>query len=247
MTHYAGMIATEPHAVAAALAAQLVVDIQKTLEHRATARVVFSTGATPVATYAALRDHHRAALPWDRVCVQQLDEYCGLAPDDALRFSAFLREHLVQPLGTQFQTLTGAESAAALSDYDSKIAGAGGLDVVLFGVGVNGHLGFNEPGSSFVSATRRIALHASTRERIWVPPHGVVPQEAVTLGLATLCAARRVRVVALGAAKRDALTRGLLTSPSTDVPLSSLQGHPDVQFFLDAAAAPEGLTFRASV
>ncbi len=240
MTRYFGTIAASPKDVSFALAAQLVRDIQAVLAVRVSARVVFSTGATPVRTYEVLRQKYRTALPWQRVCVQQLDEYSGLAKNDARRFSIFLRAHLVGPLGTHFCELTGEESASDLVRYETDIAAAGGLDLVLYGVGVNGHLGFNEPGSAFASATRRVVLHESTRERI-TTEDGPAPHEAVTLGLGALNAAARVRVVALGAAKRDALTRGLLEPPHIDMPLSSLQAHPDVQFYMDAAAAPHGL------
>ena len=241
MTHYAGLIASDSQAASAALAAQLVTDIQSILVHRSHARVVFSTGATPVETYALLRERYYEALPWERVCVQQLDEYSGLPVADPRRFSTFLQTHLIKPLGTQFRGLNGDESALELSRYEADIAAAGGLDLVLYGVGVNGHLGFNEPGSSLLSATRRVALHESTRSRIDAQ-QGPAPLEAVTLGLATLNAARKVRVVALGAAKCEALARGLLEAPTIEMPLSCLQAHPDVQFFLDKAAAPLGLT-----
>ncbi len=227
----------DPATLAAALAAQLVADLQAVLVVRAQAQVVFSTGATPIATYAELRRRHLHALDWRRVQLWQMDEYRGLPPVDLRRFSTFLRAHLIAPLQLPHRLLTGGENAAQLHAYEAAIAAAGGLDLVLYGVGINGHLGFNEPGSPFDAPTRQVVLHASTTARI-EPVAGLRPQRAVTLGLGVLNAARRLRVVAWGPAKRPALVRGLLQSPDPQTPLSSVQAHPDLHVFVDAAAAP---------
>ncbi len=223
--------------VATAVAACLVADLRAILAGGGIAQVVFPTGMTPVRTYEQLAVVHRQALPWSRVHLCQMDEYLGLSPTDPRKFSLFLQKHLVAPLGCQLRPLRGAESDEEMRVYEQEIIQAGGLDLVLYGVGVNGHLGFNEPGSSFSSPSRRVQLHQSTRDHIDTRA-GEAPSEAVTLGLAVLNAARRARVIALGSQKRRAIAAGLLHPPSVDMPLSSLQHHHDLRVFVDVAACP---------
>ncbi|RYF12535.1 MAG: hypothetical protein EOO40_01030 [Deltaproteobacteria bacterium] len=238
---YQGLIAAHPNAVAAALARCLVADLRGVLSRKQVVCAVLPTGATPLLTYEHLRRDHATSLDWTRVRLYQLDEYVGLSDGDPRCFRDFLLQQLVQPLHTDFRGLQGDETTAQMHDHEQEIGRAGGLDLVLYGVGVNGHLGFNEPGSSFCVASRRVALHASTRARI-DPKAGPVPTEAVTLGLGVLNAAPHVRVVATGSSKRPAITQGLLEAPSIEMPLSSLQGlHHKVRFFFDQAACPPGL------
>ena len=234
---YDGYVGQSPADVSTAAAAQLIQDLRAVLDVKPWASVVFSTGATPVQTYRILREQYREQVAWPRVRVFQLDEYVGLHADDSRRFSTFLRHQLIVPLGAASRLLSGDESDVQMLAYEQEIREAGGLDLVLYGVGVNGHLGFNEPGSAFDVASRRVRLDASTVERIETRT-GAAPTEAVTLGLGILNAARRIRVMALGPNKRDALQRGLLEAPTTEVPLSSLQTLHDVQFFIDTQACP---------
>jgi glucosamine-6-phosphate deaminase len=221
-------------------AACLVADIIDLLRHKRQVQVVFSTGETPLQTYAALREHHRHALAWQRVTLYQMDEYCGLAAGDPRRFQAYLREQLVDPLGLTSHLLRGDETDAQMQQYEAALVQGGGLDVLLYGVGVNGHLGFNEPGTRFTAASRRVQLAPSTVAQI-DPAPGPVPQTAVTLGLQVLNQARRIRVMALGAKKQAALTAGLLQPPDVAVPLSSLQACEQVRYYFDPAACPTDL------
>ena len=226
--------------LAAQAAACVVADISSLLRHQKQVQVVLSTGQTPLQTYAVLRDQHRHAIAWERVTLYQMDEYCGLVADDPRRFQAYLRKHLIDPLGLQSRLLRGDETDEQMQQYEATIVQGGGLDIVLYGVGVNGHLGFNEPGTSFTAASRRVRLAPSTVAQI-DPIPGPVPQAAVTLGLRVLNQARHIRVIALGAKKQVAIAAGLLQPPDTAVPLSSLQACAQVRYFFDASACPAAL------
>lgn len=130
----------------------------------------------------------------------------------------------------------GAE--AAVIAHEERIVSGGGLDAIILGLGRNGHLGFNEPGSEETSTARVLDLDAiSIRANgewfggAYAPAHGA------TVGLSTILSARRVMLLAFGAAKADAV-RAMRSGPrSTACPASFLQGHPDVHIFLDEAAA----------
>lgn len=217
------------------VADQLVRDLRELLDEKQHPVVVLSAGLTPVLVYALLRTRHRAAVPWKRLRMVQMDEYCGLDEAGKGVFRAFLQASVVGPLGLRASLLDGAETPLELAGHEHRIRSMGGIDLVLHGIGTNGHLGFNEPGTAFRSAARRVRLADSSRPTVMVP--GGIPVDGVTLGLGLLTAARRVRVMATGSAKRRAVRDALLGPLTTDCPASSLQGHPDVRWFLDRQAA----------
>jgi glucosamine-6-phosphate deaminase len=131
------------------------------------------------------------------------------------------------------------DPAAECARFVRLIAGAGGLDLAVLGIGVNGHIAFNEPGSPFVSRARLVELASSTRERYAArfASLDATPRHGLTLGIADLLAARAVLLLALGEAKAEAVALALEEFPGEDVPASALQRHPDVTVLLDRAAA----------
>jgi glucosamine-6-phosphate deaminase len=112
----------------------------------------------------------------------------------------------------------------------------------VLGIGRNGHIGFNEPGSQRGSRTRMVELDPSTREDAAAQFGGIskVPQRAITMGIATILEARRVRVLAFGAGKRDVVRRALADPIGPAMPATFLRGHPDVRLYVDRAAYPHG-------
>ncbi len=202
-----------------------------------------ATGATMVPVYAGLVAAHRAGkVSFRGVTSFNLDEYVGIAPGhpssyratmDALLFSQvdIDRARSFVPLGN------APDLAAEAARYEQAIRDAGGIDLQLLGIGRNGHIGFNEPGSSFASRTRIVDLHPATRAaNAGFFPDAEVPRQAITMGIATILSARALAVLATGAGKRDAV-RAALHGPATPAcPASALQSHPDAGWWLDAAA-----------
>jgi glucosamine-6-phosphate deaminase len=173
-----------------------------------------------------------------------LDEYCGLAADDPLSFRAQLERSFfgrIRAVPHRIHALDGAASdpETEASRYERDIAACGGIDLQLLGIGTNGHIAFNEPGSSHRSRTRVVALAEETRTRLassW--PRGTpLPTHGITLGIATILESREVVLAATGFEKADAV-RSMIDGPVTEaLPASALQRHPDVTIVCDEAAA----------
>jgi glucosamine-6-phosphate deaminase len=200
-------------------------------------------GNTPRPVYAELaRRHREQGLSFARATAFALDEYAGIAPDHPASFARFLDDELYRRVEwPRAQVHAPDATAADLDDacdrYDRAIA-AGGLDLCLLGIGANGHVAFNEPGSPFDSRTRVIALADDTRAAAaGAFGGGPAPARALTVGIATILSARRCVLLAYGAAKAAVVARAIQEPPSPALPASALQLHPDATFILDAAAA----------
>jgi glucosamine-6-phosphate deaminase len=200
------------------------------------------TGRTPVGLYARLRT---APIEWSRVRTFNLDEFDGLAPTHPGSFRRYMDEHLFGAVGlpsSQIEFLRGdtADAGAECLRYDRALETAGGLDLLVCGLGANGHLGFNEPGPVLWGPTHVATLHAETRAAnaaLFAGDAAAVPARALTMGMTAILQARRVLVLATGPSKAApvaAMTSGPLT---TALPASWLQVHPAVEVLLDPAAA----------
>lgn len=199
------------------------------------------TGNTPLGLYAELISRSRAgAVRLDRARIFNLDEYCGLGPANPHSFACYLQRHLISPLDLRpahIRLLRGdaADIALECRDYDAALADCRGIDLCVLGLGANGHLAFNEPGTPWDIRTHVADLSESTRaaQRRPVPPHQAqygwkVPERGVTMGIATLLEARHILLLIAGAGKvaaAAALYRGV---PSIDWPVTSLVGHPSL-------------------
>ena len=234
------VIAPSPEA-ACAHAAELVAAL---LAARPAAVLALPVGGTPRLVYAELRRRYRAgALSFARATVFSLDEYVGVSRDDGRSFHHTLRDQLYDHVDLAAEHIRAPDGAAADVDaaaasYDQAIAAAGGIDLALLGIGGNGHIAFNEPGSSFDSRTRVVALADDSRAAVAGAFGGeAVPTRALTMGIATILAARRCVLLAYGAAKAEVIARAIQPPPSPALPASALQLHADATFILDAAAA----------
>lgn len=205
-----------------------------------------------VPIYQLLRHRARSApTEWARVHTFQVDEFVGLRRGDAGSFGTFLQRQLLDGLAldaARVNFLDGAASDAVdeCRRYELAIATAGGLDLQLLGLGVNGHVGFNEPGETLAARTHLTTLHEETRRAnaTWFGNDvSRVPRQALTMGMGTLLAARAVILVATGDSKADAVTRAVTGPLTTWLPASFLQLHAAAELFVDAAAA-SGLPAR---
>ncbi len=200
------------------------------------------TGRTPLALYTSLRS---VALDWSAMRTFNLDEFATLGPGDAGSFRAYMDEHLFRhvnlaPEAIGFLRGDAPDEAAECDRYDAAIAAAGGIDLLLVGLGGNGHIGFNEPGDSLTAATHAVHLHPSTRRANAGPFGGDwqrVPDRALTMGMRQVLSARHVVMLATGASKAAAAAAMLDGPLTTRCPASWLQTHPRVTVVLDRAAA----------
>ena len=170
-----------------------------------------------------------------------LDEYVGLAPDHEQSYHAFMQEHLfnAKPLKESFLPDGMAEDLEqAAKDYDD-ILSQHVIDLQILGIGSNGHIGFNEPGTSFDSQTHVVDLTDSTIEANsrFFTSRDQVPTKAISMGIASIMAAKKIILFAYGDKKANAIFKMVNGPVTEEVPASVLQHHPDVTLILDQAAA----------
>lgn len=209
-----------------------------------------ATGRTPIGIYRRLVARHRAReVSFAHAETFNLDEYWPIGLQDPGSFHRFMHEHLFDhvdlPRGKRHVpngSLPVSALASHLADYEAAIRAAGGIDLQILGLGRNGHIGFNEPGSTRDSRTRLVVLAAETIEanRASFPADTSPPSRAVTMGIATILESRRILALAFGDAKAEIVEKTLLGPISPEVPASFLREHGppcDVDLFLDEAAA----------
>jgi len=192
------------------------------------------TGATPRGMYRVLiRMHRDRRLDFSRVNFFQLDEYSGLRPDHPQSFRAYMwREFL------NYINVRRANVYLPNENYEQTIRRAGGIDLLMSGIGVNGHIAFNEPGSPFDSRTREVDLAESTIEAIRFSfSVDELPRRAITMGLGTIFDAHRLVLLASGKKKAAVLARALTEDPSPNIPASVIRLHPNATVIADEEAA----------
>lgn len=204
------------------------------------------TGRSPINVYkemAAL--HARDELDLSRATTFNLDEFLGVEPDDPASFRAYMDRHLFRhvnlvPERIHFFDGSASDAEAECARYDAAVASAGGMDLVLLGIGPNGHIAFNEPGESLHATSHRVLLSRETRQTL-APLVGDdvsrVPMAALTMGMAPLIQGRQVHLIAFGASKGAAVTAMVHGPISPRCPASFLQLHQNVHLWLDTVAA----------
>ena len=205
-----------------------------------TRTVMVAAGNTPIELYRRIGAR---GLKLAHLNVFALDEYVGVPLDEPRNCANLMRRCVQQAWGippAQFHTVSSLETdaLASVQQHERKITNAGGLDVLILGLGQNGHLGFNEPGSAEDSVGRLLDLETISIEanRTWFGGD-YAPAKGVTVGLKTILAARHVLIMAHGSHKTAAV-RAMIEGPRGPAcPASLLQGHPDVRVFLDDAAS----------
>ncbi len=217
--------------------------VLEAIETRADAVIGLATGSSPLSLYAAWAELARErGTDLSAVRGFALDEYAGIAPAHPESYHSVISNEVVIPVGlTPEQVFVPSAEAteAAAADYEQAIAAAGGVDVQILGIGRNGHLGFNEPGSALDSRTRRVALSAETIEdnARFFDSAADVPTEAITQGLGTIMEARKLVILAVGEAKAAAVAAAIEGPVTEAMPASVAQRHPNVVYVLDRAAA----------
>lgn len=234
----------------AGIAAGRILEI---LRGKPEATLLFPTGATPECVYAALISAYRRRSPltgpdpsWSRARCFNMDEYWQLPPWHPESYAQYMREHLYRWIDARPENLYYPDALAptpeeACAAYERQVADAGGFDHVLFGVGVDGHLGFNEAGLPR-SRTQLVTLAESTREANggYFGGGASVPPHAITAGLDTMLEGRALTLVALGASKAPAIRAALEGPIGVSCPASLLRECGErVWWLLDEAAASQ--------
>ncbi|WCD92776.1 glucosamine-6-phosphate deaminase [Microbacterium sp. nov. GSS16] len=202
-----------------------------------------ATGSTPLPVYEALRDR-LAGHDVSHVRGFALDEYVGLDVAHPESYRSVITREVIEPLGLDPELIRVPNGDLetirhAGDDYERDIIEAGGVDLQLLGIGTDGHIGFNEPGSSFASTTRLKTLTEQTREdnARFFDSIDEVPRHCITQGLGTILRARHLVLLAFGEAKADAVAAALEGPVSAMMPASAVQLHAHVTVVLDEAAA----------
>ena len=225
------------HAAAMMMAAQLLQKPDSVLG--------LATGSSPVPSYDLLADEYAAGVvDFSQVTTFNLDEYVGLGPEHPQSYRYFMEQHLFSRVNIRREAShvpdgCASDLAAEAVAYDEAIRAAGGLDVQLLGIGRNGHIGFNEPGESFVAGTHVVALSQNTiaANARFFSSEDEVPRQAISMGIGSIMSARQVLLIATGESKADAIARTVKGDITPWVPASILRTHPNVVLLLDRAAA----------
>ncbi len=224
------------------LAAQLIAGI---IRRKPRAVIGLATGSTPLGTYRELiRIHKDEGLDFSQVVSFNLDEYVGLPNDNEQSYHYFMWENLfkhinIVPANVHIPDGVAAELKEACDNYEIEIDDHGGIDVQLLGIGCNGHIAFNEPGSSLGSRTKIKTLTEKTRQdnARFFDSIDEVPKYCVTMGIGTILEARKLVLLANGENKAEAIQAALEGAITVSVPASAVQLHPDVTVIMDKAAA----------
>lgn len=215
------------------------------LDQNPRAVLVLPTGNTPLSLYQRLVQMHQdGTITFSATTTFNLDEYHGLSPDDPGSYAAYMHHEFfdrvdVDPRRVHLLNSLAADVEAECRAYEEAIRQAGGIDLAILGIGRNGHIAFNEPGSDFASRTRRVRLTAQTvadNQTLFADP-ARMPRFALTMGIGTIMEARRVLLLASGPRKAEILARALRGEVTTDVPASVLRLHPRLTVVADKDAA----------
>ena len=195
-----------------------------------------ATGSTPIGTYEQLiRWYEKGDLDFSQVHSINLDEYRGLSPENDQSYRYFMNKHLFDSINIDKKNTyvpDGMESdrEKACRDYDEIIRAHGGIDMQILGLGHNGHIGFNEPGSAFGKETHCVQLTESTisANARFFASIDEVPREAYTMGIKSIMQAKKIVVIVSGESKKEIVKKAFTGSITPEVPASVLQLHNDV-------------------
>ena len=206
------------------------------------------TGSTPLMTYQELISlYQKGEVSFKHVVTFNMDEYVGLPPDHPQSYNYFMFSNLFSHVNMDKENIhipdgTAKDPQQVCRSYEEQIKKVGGIDLFLGGVGSNGHIAFNEPGSSLQSRMRVISLAEETilqNARFFENRSDLVPKKAYTIGIQTLMDAKEVVIIALGAKKALAVKEAVEGHVTQLWPVTALQFHPKVFLFADEEASLE--------
>jgi len=220
--------------------------LQEVLEKKDKAVVLIPTGGTylnPGGFYEILIKEYKDRVDWRRVIFMNLDEYVGLSLSQPQSYNYQLTQ-VLQALGVPEENVFlfdgSKDPVQQCQEREELIQKLGGIDIALLGIGRNGHIAFNEPGTEKNSRTRVVELSSATKEQnsVYFDGKENVPDQAITVGIETILSARSIILLANGESKSRAIQK-MFAGESSDVPASFLLSHPDFTLIVDTAAAKE--------
>lgn len=213
-----------------------------------------ATGATPKGLYAELvRMHKEEGLSFKNVIAFNLDQYYPMDKDALQSYHYFMRKNLFEQTDinpANYHLPDGMIPKDQIKEhcleYEKQIDEAGGLDIQILGIGVNGHIGFNEPGSGIYTKTRLVTLDNSTRiaNAYEFGNMSQVPRMAITMGISTILKAKKIILMAWGQVKAPIVQKAIEGDDTEEIPASLLQNHDDCMFVVDETAASELTRFK---
>lgn len=206
-----------------------------------------ATGSTPEGLYKQLIEkNQQKEVSFQQAATFNLDEYVGLGKHDRNSYHYYMQEKLFHHIDIPAEKAKLPNGSAAdlqqeCRDYEAQIQQANGIDLQILGLGLNGHIGFNEPVVSFASRTHVVDLAVSTREANarFFPSLEDVPKQAITMGIETIMETKAILLLVSGEQKAEAVARFVNGEISEDFPASVLQRHPQVTLIADEAALGE--------
>jgi glucosamine-6-phosphate deaminase len=239
-----------------AFVAQQIADLIKQKESEGKKTVIgLATGSSPKTLYAHLvRMHQQDGLSFKNVITFNLDQYYPMEKDALQSYHYFMRKNLFEHTDINPENYHLPDGLIAKDkvkehciNYEKQIEAAGGLDLQILGIGVNGHIGFNEPGSGMYSKTRLVTLDNSTRiaNAYDFGNMSDVPRMAITMGISTILKSKKTILMAWGQTKAPVIQKAVELDDTEDIPASLLQNHDDCTFVVDEAAASELTRFKS--
>jgi glucosamine-6-phosphate deaminase len=195
-----------------------------------------ATGSSPIGTYDKLTEYNKnGTIDFSLVKSVNLDEYVGLDSNNEQSYRYFMNKNLfdrvnINKANTFVPSGTAKDIEKEGEEYDKLIKSLGGIDIQLLGIGLDGHIGFNEPAPIFEKATHVVDLHESTikANARFFEKESDVPRQAITMGMGAIMQAKKVLLIANGKAKKDIVERAFFGPITPEVPASILQLHPDL-------------------
>lgn len=195
-----------------------------------------ATGSSPLGTYKQLIEwYEKGDIDFSNVTSVNLDEYVGLDPKNDQSYRYFMNENFFKHINIDINNTyvpngCAVDLAGEGRKYDEHIAELGGIDLQLLGIGLDGHIGFNEPDKYFVKSTHVVDLHESTikANSRFFANIDEVPKKAITMGMVSIMQAKKILLIASGKEKRDILEKAFYGPITPEIPASILQLHPDI-------------------
>ena len=205
-----------------------------------------ATGSTPIGLYKALvRMHKEDGLDFSRVTTFNLDEYVNISREHPQSYHTFMAKHFFDHVNISVENQhipqnTAKNHETFCARYEEAIERVGGIDIQVLGIGTDGHIGFNEVGSSLASRTRIVTLTESTLVANAIHFGGdvsTVPEMAITMGIGTIMKVKQCLLLACGTSKSEAIAKAIEGPITVMMPASALQMHPNTVVLIDEAAA----------
>ncbi|MBN4083464.1 glucosamine-6-phosphate deaminase [Mycoplasma sp. CSL10137] len=218
--------------------------IKEQINNKPNTNLCFATGNSPIATYKNLIEYYKnGELDFSKLTSFNLDEYVGIPRESKCSYYYFMHDVLFNHINISKENINlplgNGDIELNAKQYEELIKEKGGIDFTILGIGTNGHIAFNEPGSKITDRTREVNLTQSTIEsnQKYFDKKEDVPQTAISMGIGTILESKKIILLADGEHKADAIFKMIQGPITEDVPASFLQSHNDVTVIIDKNAA----------